>query len=105
MQTWGAGAPPPCGRPTYLWTEDLPPTVAARTYRLACLVTFNVAWWHAANVPAKCMATVHELGHLYGREHTDHGIMARSRSEQPPWRVVGPCARTIRSLHGSYSPR
>lgn len=56
----------------------------------SCVVSFSPAWWAAAPRQHRCQMVVHEVGHLAGHDHVEHGVMAAMPDPYLP------CARSLR---------
>ena len=90
MAEWVWGKPP-CGKVKVTVDDFSQSGWAAHTYVRDCTIAFDRTWlWLHAGQPhalrAICTVTVHEWGHLMGRDHSDGGIM---RSPVP--NDYGPC--------------
>lgn len=95
---WGHGQLPACGQPQFAWGET-PPGSGAMANADTCLVTFAKQYWYilSGTVPAMCALTVHEIGHLYGHQHAEGGVMASDGLAWISWRSYPPCAQTIQT--------
>lgn len=98
VKHWGHGTLPPCGTPGYIWSPIAGSTVA-QVLRdahgdLTCQVQIDPSQWAWATTPDRCRVIVHEVGHLYGQQHTPRGIMAAQLNLARFW----PCDRLMRRI-------
>lgn len=97
---WGDGQLPSCGKPSYAWVDD---TASLHLYaevdRQACLIRFNLKAWRDElrdYPPGLCIVLLHEMGHLYGHEHSEGGVMDPTLT--PDWRALQPCRSSMRHI-------
>jgi hypothetical protein len=107
IQHWGGGQLPPCGQPVFHWVDDdtlngehqeYPQGVQADADPNTCVIQFAVRNWHKLWIQDMCEVVVHEIGHLYGHEHSEGGVMSESMT---PWQRT-PCALVIRVTRRWY---
>lgn len=79
---WGHGQLPSCGQPRDEWVHaatlvedhpDSPYRVDADADPDTCVIRWSLEHWGAliADPPSLCLLVLHEVGHLYGRPHSD----------------------------------
>lgn len=104
MNYWGNGALPSCGQPHYLWVEPsaMAPDAHADADPDTCEIRFNVEVWHKLSgyPPGICHLELHEMGHLYGQEHSTntYSIMAAKVSPKLDPMRYSACKKTIKRL-------
>jgi DNA-directed RNA polymerase subunit RPC12/RpoP len=69
------GARPACGEPLLAWVDELPGELAD-SLASTCAVRIWRRAWESFDLPQRCELVFHELGHLYGHEHAEGGVMS-----------------------------
>jgi hypothetical protein len=98
ITTWSAGTGdlPPCGAPTFVWTDWIDAEhgfdVVADANLVTCVIRIDTT--NPESAADLCTTVVHEIGHLYGQQHTKRGVM--SEYGQADWWKVPACARVLR---------
>lgn len=97
---WGNGALPSCGAPTFRWVgpaaigdegQSVAPAADAG-YLVPCQVRLNTRIWQRRNHYVKCLIVFHELGHLYGHDHGEGGVMSPNLEAIPRF---APCETLV----------
>lgn len=83
--TWGSGVQPPCGKPTVTVGAVVNLSAIGEANWITCRVALAP---EALNLgrPLFCALMLHEIGHLYRKGHSLHGVMKPELDEDsiPP---------------------
>lgn len=98
---WGQGNLPTCGQPQ-LQVRQLGEN-AGMAYQRVCIAAIDEKYADLYNgVPNRyrCAIIFHEVGHLYGMQHSERGVMAETVTYIPPvCKRVVPLSRSEKLLN------